>query len=89
MNLTALFILFVSICILSFIVGHLPECVKLPCWLDFKPFNCKLCLTTWTCVVLQTLVALITGLWLYFIAGLVASVIIFTLIHLDEKSKWE
>ena len=87
--MTALFLLLISICILSLIVGHLPECIKLPCWLDFKPFNCKLCLTTWCCAVLQTLVACITGLWLYFIAGIVASIIIFVLIWLDERNKWE
>lgn len=89
MNLGALFILFISVCILALIIGHLPECVKLPCWLDFKPFNCRLCLTTWTCAVLQTLIAIFIGGWLYFVGGVIASIVLFILIWREEKKQWE
>nr|DAH91253.1 MAG TPA: hypothetical protein [Bacteriophage sp.] len=33
-------ILFTSICIFSLIIGNIPNIIKIPKILDFKPFNC-------------------------------------------------
>lgn len=86
--MASLYICFISIIIIAFFIGHLPVQFKMPRLLDFKPFNCQLCLTTWTNFILQTFIALLAESWIYFGLGLIASVVIFILIKREEKKKW-
>ena len=86
---SALFILFIALNLLSMFIGNLVEIIKLPKWLDFKPINCMKCLSTWSSWTLHTLVALSICSWLYFIAGFLGGLVIFILIHLEEKKRWE
>ena len=64
---SALFILFIALNLLSMFIGNLVEIIKLPKWLDFKPINCKKCLSTWSSWTLHTIVALSICSWIYFI----------------------
>lgn len=87
--MTVLFIIFIGINITAMILGNLVEIIKLPKWLDFKPFNCKKCLSTHICWVLNTLVALIAGSAFYFIAGIAAAATIYYLIDNEDKAQFE
>lgn len=86
-----LFMNLIGISAASFVIGRLftEGSIKLPYWLDMKPFNCRKCLTTWTSWVLNTLVALIVGSVIYFICGTISSAVIFWLIYNEEKKQWE
>lgn len=86
---SALFILFIALNLLSMFIGNLVEIIKLPKYLNFKPINCKKCLSTWSSWTLHTIVALSICSWLYFIAGFLGGLVIFILIHLEEKKRWE
>lgn len=89
MNYTVLFMCFIAINIIAMMIGRIPELVKLPKYLDFKPFNCRLCLSTHACWVLHTLVAIITCSHIYFIFGILAAVCIYILIKNEENKIWE
>ena len=85
-----MFISLIAISIISFIVGKtVTELIKLPAWLDMKPFNCRKCLTTWISWVLNTLLGLIVGDWIYILCGTISSSVIFYLIYNEEKKQWE
>lgn len=89
--MAGLFILFISINILAFIAGHIftDGIIELPKWLDVNPFNCRKCLTTHIAWVLNTLVGLIVGSWLYVVLGVIFAGIIYWLIRNEEKDQWE
>lgn len=89
MSYTTLFICFIAVNLLAMMIGRLPEIIQLPEYLNFKPFNCRLCLSTHACWVLHTLVALLTNSWLYFISGIVAAICVYYLISKEEKKQWE
>ena len=89
MSYTTLFICFIAVNLLAMMIGRIPEVTKLPEYLNFKPFNCRLCLSTHSCWVLHTLVALLTNSWLYFISGIVAAICVYYLINNEEKKQWE
>lgn len=89
MSYTVLFICFIAVNLLAMMIGRLPEVIQLPEYLNFKPFNCRLCLSTHACWVLHTLVALLTNSWLYFISGIAAAICIYYLISKEEKKQWE
>lgn len=89
MELSALFILYISINMLSLFMGRLVEIVKLPQWLNFKPFNCRLCMSTHTAWILHTLLALLINSWLYFGAGIVAAAVIYYLIYKEDSKQFD
>ena len=86
---SALFILFIALNLLSMFIGNLVEIIKLPKWLDFKPINCKKCLSTWSSWTLHTIVVLSICSWLYFIARYLGGLVIFILIKKKKKKRWE
>lgn len=89
MNCTVLFIIFIALNIVAMMVGRISEVGKLPEFLNFKPFNCRLCLSTHSCWVLHTIVALFTNSWIYFIFGVIAAICVYQLISREEKKQWE
>lgn len=84
-----LFILFVGINIFSMFLGNYVDKHYLPEWIDFKPFNCRLCCSTHSAWIMHTFVAIIANSWLYFILGICAAATIYYLIYMDEKAQWE
>ena len=89
MSYTALFICFIAVNLLAMMIGRLPEVIQLPEYLNFKPFNCRLCLSTHSCWVLHTTIALLVGSWIYFIFGIIAAICVYQLINQEEKKRWE
>ena len=86
-----LFIILIGISVFAFIIGKLftEGSFKLPSWLDMKPFNCRKCLTTHIIWVLDTLIGLIVGSWIYIVCGILLGVCIYLLINNEEKNQWE
>lgn len=89
MNCTVLFIIFIALNIVAMMVGRIPEVGKLPEFLNFKPFNCRLCLSTHSCWILHTIVALTIQSWIYFIFGVIAAICVYCLINHEENKIWE
>ena len=55
------FILILAVFIpVRYIAYYITEVKGLPVWLDYKPFNCKLCLTFWS------LIAVYIAIWVSF-----------------------
>lgn len=52
-----------------------------------KPFNCKPCLTFHILWIIYTIISILLSSWLIWSIGLVFSITIFIVLHLDNKSK--
>lgn len=83
------FISWIGIAIISLIGGRLVERIKLPKFLDFKPFNCRLCMTVHLNWVLNTLFAIVFDCWLLFILGIFSTIIIYKLINDEDGSQFD
>lgn len=83
------FISWIGIAVISLIGGNLVECIKLPKFLDFKPFNCRLCMTVHLNWVLNTLLAIVFNCWLLFILGIFSTVIIYKLIKDEDEKQFD
>lgn len=57
-----------------------------PKWLDYQPFNCEKCLTTWLLAGSYTAFWLLTGCTLTLVVGLVITVLNAIAMHVDEKN---
>lgn len=58
-------------------------------WLNFQPFNCKKCFTTWTIIIMNiTIACLLSSIW-YGITGVVFGGAIGFCLHIQEKNKIE
>lgn len=89
MYIVIMFISLITVSIISFIVGKtVTELIKLPVWLDMKPFNCRKCCTTHLTWVLNTLVGLILSNWIYIILGIIMAICSYVLINNEEKKQW-
>lgn len=66
---------------------YITEIKGLPIWLDYKPFNCKLCLTFWF------LIAIYTSIWFSFaclyttIGGYILAILNAIAMWIDQKNK--
>lgn len=84
-----LFIIFIAVNIIAMFIGNLVEHIKLPTYLNFKPLNCRLCLSTHSAWVLHTFVAICSNSWIYFIFGIISAICIYYLIKNEENKRWE
>lgn len=58
-------------------------------WLDFQPFNCKKCFTTWIIIIMNiTIACLISSIW-YGVTGTVFGGAIGFCLYLNERNKIE
>lgn len=58
-------------------------------WLDFQPFNCRKCFTTWTIIIMNITIACLLSSLLYAITGVVFGGAIGLCLHIQEKNKIE
>ena len=58
-----------------------------PKWLDYQPFNCEKCLTSWMLVGSYTAFWLLTSCTLTLVVGLALTALNAIAMHVDEKSK--
>lgn len=57
-----------------------------PKWLDFKPWNCTLCLTFWSLVAIYTTLWIIGYQWLG-ISGLILAILNAIAMYIDQRRK--
>ena len=72
---------------IKYIAYYITEVKGLPQWLDYKPFNCKLCLTFWL------LIASYLTIWLAFaclytaIGGIILAILNALAMWIEQKNK--
>lgn len=59
----------------------------LPKWLDYKPFNCYLCLTFWTLLAVYLTIGLIFNLKITLFVGIIIAVLNAIAMYIDQKNK--
>lgn len=58
-----------------------------PEWLNYKPFNCKVCLTFWTLIVIYVTIGLTLNLNLFLWGGIIFAAANALAMKIDEKNK--
>lgn len=59
----------------------------LPKWLDYKPFNCYLCLTFWTLLAVYLTIGLIFNLKITLFVGVIIAVLNAIAMYINQKNK--
>ena len=59
----------------------------LPEWLQYKPWNCKLCLTFWSLLVTYLSIGLIFNLYITLIGGIALAIMNALAMWIDQKNK--
>ena len=59
----------------------------LPKWLDYKPFNCYLCLTFWSLLAVYLTIGLIFNLKITLFIGITIAVLNAIAMYIDQKNK--
>lgn len=83
-------LIFITINIIACIIGYIAteskyRLVEYIPTLNFKPFNCKPCFTFHSIWILQGIVALIIGSWIYFIIAVITALLIFFILWVEDK----
>lgn len=86
-----LFIAIIGITTSSFILSRLitESSFRIPELLDFKPFNCRKCLTFHSIWILNTILGLIVQNYIVILIGFIIALASYYLIKKEEESKWE
>ena len=58
-----------------------------PEWLNYKPFNCRFCLTFWTLIVIYVTIGLTLNLNLFLYGGIIFTIANALAMKIDEKEK--
>lgn len=58
-----------------------------PKWLDYRPFNCEVCCTFWSLLVIYLTVGLVFNLWWTMIGGMILSLLNAIAMKVNQKSK--
>lgn len=58
-----------------------------PKWLDYQPFNCEVCATFWSLLVIYLTVGLVSNLWWTMIGGMILTVLNAIAMWVNQKNK--
>ena len=70
-----------------YVAFYLTEVKPLPKWLQFPPFNCRICLTFWTNLATIMTIGLAFSLWYFLAAGLILTALTAISMKIDQKHK--
>lgn len=77
--------------IIFFAVGYfswwLTEKDKVPNFLDFKPFSCRLCLNFWLLVAIYIALGISFNLWVMLIAGVILAILNAIAMWVNQRNK--
>ena len=62
-------------------LGHIPK------FLDYKPFQCRMCLTFWLLVVIYIALGLSFKLWVFLTFGIILAILNAIAMHINQKNK--
>ena len=84
--LQVIFILAMFI-VIKWFAWKVTEVWGLPEWLQYKPWNCKLCLTFWSLLVTYLSIGLIFNLYITLIGGIAFAIMNALAMWIDQKNK--
>lgn len=71
----------------SYAAWYVTEKDKVPIYLDYKPFQCRLCLTTWALAAIYIALGVSFHLWILLIVGLIVTVLNAIALIINQKEK--
>ena len=84
--LQVIFILAMFI-VIKWFAWKVTEVWGLPEWLQYKPWNCKICLTFWSLLVTYLSIGLIFNLYITLIGGIALAIMNALAMWIDQKNK--
>ena len=86
-----IFIQFVLMMLAFFVVKYCAyvatEEIGMPRWLNFKPFNCNKCLSTWTLAGVYTVLGLSFDWYYLMIGGIILAILNGIAMEIDQRNK--
>lgn len=86
-----IFIQFVLMMMAFFVVKYaayvMTEEIGMPRWLNFKPFNCNKCLSTWTLAGVYTVLGLSFDWYYLMIGGIILAILNGIAMEIDQRNK--
>lgn len=58
-----------------------------PKWLDYQPFNCSVCATFWSLMVIYLVIGLVFQFWWTMIGGMILAILNAIAMYTDQKNK--
>ncbi len=90
MNLLIQFILVLVIFLaISYGAWYVTEKDKVPIYLDYKPFQCRLCLTTWSLAAVYIAIGVSFKWWVLLITGIIVTILNAIALIINQKEKTE
>lgn len=77
-------VLFLSV---RFFTYQITEVWGLPTWLNYKPFNCQLCLTFWTLLAVYLTVGFALEAWVTMYGGIALAILNAIAMWINQKNK--
>ena len=71
----------------NYAAWYITEKDKVPIYLDYKPFQCRLCLTTWALAAIYIALGVSFHLWILLIVGLIITVLNAIALIINQKEK--
>lgn len=71
----------------SYTTWYVTERQLVPEFLDYKPFQCRTCLTFWSLVAIYVGMGIIFHLWIALIGGIVLAILNAIAMYIDQKNK--
>lgn len=80
-------LIFAMFILIRWFAWKVTEVWGLPEWLQYKPWNCKLCFTFWSLLFFYLTVGLIFNLYITLIGGIALAIMNALAMWLDQKNK--
>lgn len=80
-------LIFAMFILIRWFAWKVTEVWGLPEWLQYKPWNCKLCLTFWSLLATYLSIGLIFNLYITLIGGIALAIMNTLAMWIDQKNK--
>lgn len=70
-----------------YLAYYITEVKGLPVWLDYKPFNCRLCLTFWSLIAAYLTSGIILGFEITLYGGILLTILNAIAMYINQKNK--
>jgi len=78
---------FIIFFIINYVVWYITERDKVPEFLQYKPWSCRLCATLWTLVTVYIAIGISFKLWVVLIAGLILAILNAGAMWVNQKNR--
>ena len=78
---------FIIFFIINYVVWYITEKDKVPEFLQYKPFICRLCATLWTLVTVYIAIGISFKLWVVLIAGCILAIMNALAMWINQKNR--